>query len=65
LTRHSDRLDAWGDTLTYLAEILRLAGKHGEARVALEDALSAYERREHRVGAERARAALNELAPAA
>jgi tetratricopeptide (TPR) repeat protein len=54
----TDALIEQADAFMDLAEVLEAAGRPAEAREALERALETYERKEHVVGAERARAAL-------
>jgi tetratricopeptide (TPR) repeat protein len=54
----TDALIDQADAFMELAEVLEAAGRPAEARDAFQQALETYERKEHRVGAERARAAL-------
>jgi class 3 adenylate cyclase/tetratricopeptide (TPR) repeat protein len=54
----TDALTDQADAFMDLAEVLEAAGRPAEAREAIERALETYERKEHVVGAERARAAL-------
>jgi class 3 adenylate cyclase/tetratricopeptide (TPR) repeat protein len=51
----TDFLDARGDALLDLAEVLRAAGRDGEAAGAAAEALKLYERKGNRLGAQRAR----------
>lgn len=57
----TDFLDAQGDAYGDLAQVLALTGRSGDARVALEQALARYERKENLVMAKRVRARLAEL----
>ena len=61
LALESDELAEQGDASTALAEALHAVGETAEARAAAADALRAYERKEHLVGADRARALIAEL----
>jgi class 3 adenylate cyclase/tetratricopeptide (TPR) repeat protein len=58
----TDFLDARGDTLLDLAEVLRRAGRSAETPPLVEEALRLYERKQHLVGIERARRLLAEVA---
>jgi alkanesulfonate monooxygenase SsuD/methylene tetrahydromethanopterin reductase-like flavin-dependent oxidoreductase (luciferase family) len=58
LARSTDFLNAQGDTLVDLAEILSLAGRPAEAAAALDEAVALYERKGNVVSASRARSAL-------
>ena len=58
LVLETDALIDQANAFMDLAEVLEAAGRPAEAREALERALETYERKEHVVGAERARAAL-------
>jgi hypothetical protein len=65
LVRTTDALADLGYVVEVLAEMLQAGGRRAEARNAAADALGIYERKEHLVGAERARALLAELEAAA
>ena len=54
-------LNLHADALLVLAEVLRLAGRAGEAAAALEEAIELYERKGNVVSAAKARAALDDL----
>ena len=58
----SDFLDAHGDALVDLAEVLRLMRRPQEARGALEEAARLYEQKENVVSAARARSLLEKNA---
>jgi tetratricopeptide (TPR) repeat protein len=67
IAEETDFLDAQGDAYSDLADVLVLAGRSEEAAVALEQALTRYERKENLVMASRSRErlqALREQAPA-
>jgi DNA-binding SARP family transcriptional activator len=55
LARTTDFLVMWGDALADLAEVLRHAGRPGEAVPLLEEALQLYERKGNTVSAGRVR----------
>jgi tetratricopeptide (TPR) repeat protein len=55
----SDFLNTHADTLMDQAEVLRLAGRGVEARVAIEEAIALYEQKGNAVSAATARAALD------
>jgi len=61
LADRTDWLALQGAVLLDLAEVLSGAGKRDEAATAAEDALERYERKEHVIGAVRARAVLTEI----
>jgi len=65
LALRTDRVDTQTDALMDLAEVLRVGGRSAEAVPFVADALRRYERKEVRPAAARARALLEELAPAA
>jgi ATP/maltotriose-dependent transcriptional regulator MalT len=58
LVRRADAPVLEADVLVDLSVVLARARLAGEASIALDDARRLYERKEHLVGAERARAAL-------
>ena len=51
----TDLLDQQGDVYSDLAEVLRLAGDHGGAAAAFDEALARYERKGNLVAAQRTR----------
>jgi tetratricopeptide (TPR) repeat protein len=57
----TDTLDAQGDALADIAEVLVLSGKPDEAAVSLEQAIERYERKGNLVSTARAQARLAEL----
>jgi len=59
--RKTDSIDMQGDVAMDLSEVLGRAGRAREAREAIEEALSFYERKGNLVSAARARAALAHL----
>jgi len=59
--RKTDSINVQGDVVMDLAEVLVLGGRERDAREAVEDALSLYERKGNVVSAARARAVLDEL----
>ena len=61
IVQNTDALDDIGYVAEVLAEMLQAAGQSAEARVAAEDALLAYDRKEHLVGSERVRGLLADL----
>jgi class 3 adenylate cyclase/tetratricopeptide (TPR) repeat protein len=61
LVEPTDFLDQRGDTLLSLAEVLRLAGKAGEAARTVDEAVRLFDRRGNTVSARRARALGDEL----
>jgi class 3 adenylate cyclase/tetratricopeptide (TPR) repeat protein len=61
LSEETDGLDAQGDALADLAEVLLLAEKPDVAADAMEQALERYERKENIVSAKRAKARIAEL----
>jgi tetratricopeptide (TPR) repeat protein len=54
----SDFVNVYGDALLVLATILRRGGRHDEAVPLLQRAVEVFERKEHAVGAARARTLL-------
>jgi tetratricopeptide (TPR) repeat protein len=64
LAARTDALSDHGSALLDLAEVLHLAGRTEQATVRVEEALRLFERKENRVSADAARAALSELAVA-
>jgi class 3 adenylate cyclase/tetratricopeptide (TPR) repeat protein len=56
-----DNLNSYGNTLMDLAEVLRLAGRPGEAVSPVEDALRVYEEKGNVVAAAKAHGVLREL----
>ena len=65
LALRTDRIDTQTDALMDLAEVLRIAGRVGEAAPIVADALRRYELKEVHPAATRAQALLEELAPSA
>jgi hypothetical protein len=61
LALQTDRVDTQTDALMDLAEVLRLAGRMGEAAAVVEDVLRRYEQKEVLPAAERGRLLLAEL----
>jgi hypothetical protein len=59
--RKTDSIDIQGDVAMDLSEVLGRAGRAREAREAIEEALSLYERKGNLVSAARARACLAHL----
>jgi hypothetical protein len=59
-----DHLDRKADAHMDLAEVLLAAGRRDEATAEMETALAVFDRKGHRVGAERTRQRLAELAGA-
>jgi predicted ATPase len=59
----TDLLNEKADTLADLAEVLRMAGRGGEARAAFEQAAGLYERKGNLPALARARSSAHELAP--
>jgi hypothetical protein len=64
LADQTDALNHRGRAHVDLAEVLRLGGRADEATTEVENALQAFEQKENDVSARRARALLEELAPA-
>jgi hypothetical protein len=58
----SDFLDAHGDTLMALAEVLSVAARPREAATALEQAIQLYEQKGNVVSAAKARSELEAIA---
>jgi predicted ATPase/DNA-binding SARP family transcriptional activator len=61
LAADSDLLTAHGDALVDLAEVLALAGRHGEAAGAVREAIQLYEQKGNGLAVSRARAVLARL----
>ena len=61
ISDNTDALNAQGDALSDLAEVLHAAGKHFEAEAALAQALERYERKHNLAQATQARERLAEL----
>ena len=64
LAEDTDNLNRLAKALIDLSEILRLAGRPGEAAEAVQEAVGLFERKGNAVAAKRARVLLAELAPA-
>jgi tetratricopeptide (TPR) repeat protein len=63
ISEKMDALNAQGDTLCDLAEVLRSAGRIDEAAATFEQALGRYERKRNLVMGERVRVKLDDLHP--
>ena len=61
IAEKTDHLNESGQCFMALAEVLRAAGKPGEALLVAQEALRSYERKGNLVSAGRARALLEEL----